>query len=55
MMSARGWLLGEIGVLPSGGTKMANAMNAKSMVFCKVSTVGIFFQHPVMAERENNS
>ena len=53
-MSALGWLLGEIGVLPSGGMKMANAMNAKSTFFCKLSTVGIF-ELSIMTEGENNS
>jgi hypothetical protein len=36
---ALGWLLGEIGMLPSGGMKMANAMKAKSMDFCMLPTI----------------
>jgi hypothetical protein len=38
-------LLGEIGMLPSGGIKMANAMKAKSMVFCMLCTIRNF-PHP---------
>jgi hypothetical protein len=48
-------LPGEIGMLPSGGMKMANAMKAKSMVFRMLSPVQSFFILPVRVKTENNS
>ena len=48
-------MLGEIGMLPSGGMKMANAMKANSVVLCMQFTVRIFCTLAIEVETENNS